>query len=93
MTDDGRERTSVATVRFVAATIATIVVQACTLPLVKAIGGEDAKFGWAVTIGLYAITAAILSPFISTPSTEVFRRSVMFGSSTTTEYITSSHSV
>jgi len=60
MTDDGRERTSVATVRFVAATIATIIVQACTLPLVKAIGGEDAKFGWAATIGLYAITAAIL---------------------------------
>ena len=58
MTDDGRERTSVATVRFVAATIATIVVQVATLPLVKCFA--DAKTGWAVTVGIYAVVAAVL---------------------------------
>lgn len=60
MTDDGRERTGVATVRFVAATIATVVVQACTLPLVEKIGALDAKSGWSATIGLYAIAAAVM---------------------------------
>ena len=58
MTDDGRERTSVATVRFVAATVATIVVQVATLPLVKCFA--DAKTGWAVTVGIYAVVAAVL---------------------------------
>jgi len=60
MTDDGRERTRVATVRFVAATVATIVVQACTLPLVQLVGGGNARVGWAVTVGLYAVVAAVL---------------------------------
>lgn len=60
MTDDGRERTSVATVRFVAATIATIVVQACTLGLVEKLGSGDAKTGWALTVGLYAVAAAVM---------------------------------
>ena len=48
MTDDGRERTSVATVRFVAATVATIVVQVATLPMVKMF--EDPRTGWSVTV-------------------------------------------
>ena len=60
MTDDGRERTSVATVRFVAATIATIIVQACTLPMVQLMGNGDAKLGWALTVGIYAVAAAIM---------------------------------
>lgn len=60
MTDDGRERTSVATVRFVAATVATIIVQACTLPLVDWLGRGDAKLGWAMTVGLYAVGAAVM---------------------------------
>lgn len=60
MTDDGRERTSVATARFVAATIATIIVQACTLPLVGMLGRGDAKSGWAATVGIYAVAAAVL---------------------------------
>ena len=40
-----------------------------------------------------AFTAAIRPPSISTPSTDVLRSSVMFFSSTTVAYITSSHSV
>ena len=58
MTDDGRERTSVATVRFVAATVATIVVQVATLPMVKMF--EDPRTGWSVTVGIYAVFAAVM---------------------------------
>ena len=58
MTDEGRERTSVATVRFVAATIATIVVQVATLPLVERF--DDPKTGWGVTVGIYAVFAAVM---------------------------------
>ena len=58
MTGDGRERTSIATVRFVATTIATIIVQVCTIPLVKMF--ESSKTGWTVTVGIYATAAAIM---------------------------------
>ena len=58
MTDEGRERTSVATVRFVAATVATIVVQVATLPLVRLF--DDPKTGWGVTVGIYAAFAAVM---------------------------------
>ena len=58
MTDEGRERTSVATVRFVAATVATIVVQVATLPLVKCF--DDPRTGWGVTVGIYAVFAAVM---------------------------------
>jgi sugar (glycoside-pentoside-hexuronide) transporter len=58
MTDDGRERTSVATVRFVAATVATIVVQVATLPMVKMF--EDPRTGWSVTVGIYAVFAVVM---------------------------------
>ena len=58
MTDEGRERTSVATVRFVAATVATIVVQVATLPLVRLF--DNPKTGWGVTVGIYAAFAAVM---------------------------------
>lgn len=58
MTDEGRERTSVAQVRFVAATLATIVVQVATLPMVRLFNSP--KTGWAVTIGIYAFFAAVM---------------------------------
>ncbi len=58
MTDEGRERTSVATVRFVAATIATIVVQVATVPMVKMF--DDPRTGWAATVGIYAVFAAVM---------------------------------
>lgn len=58
MTDEGRERTAVATVRFVAATIATIIVQVVTLPLVACF--DNPKTGWGVTVGIYAAFAAVM---------------------------------
>ena len=45
-------------VRFVAATIATIVVQVATLPLVERF--DDPKTGWGVTVGIYAVFAAVM---------------------------------
>jgi glycoside/pentoside/hexuronide:cation symporter, GPH family len=57
MTSDIGERTSISTVRFVTATIATFVVQGLTLPLVSKFGNGDANDprGWFLTITLFAI--------------------------------------
>ena len=44
--------------RFVAATVATIVVQVATLPLVKCF--DDPRTGWGVTVGIYAVFAAVM---------------------------------
>jgi Na+/melibiose symporter-like transporter len=55
MTSDIKERTSIASVRFVTATIATFVVQGLTLPLVTKFGGSAVSSkGWALTVGLFA---------------------------------------
>lgn len=55
MSSDIRERTSITSVRFVAATIAQFVVQGLTLPLVsKFSDGGDKGHGWLCTIGLFA---------------------------------------
>jgi sugar (glycoside-pentoside-hexuronide) transporter len=60
MTGDINERTSIASVRFVTATIATFVVQGLTLPLVAKIGQGDAQKGWMGTITIFAIIAVVL---------------------------------
>ena len=56
MTGDIRERTSINSIRFVAATIAQFVVQGLTLPLVGKFGGtdHDEAHGWLCTVGLFA---------------------------------------
>lgn len=55
MSSDIKERTSITSVRFVAATIAQFVVQGLTLPLVsKFSDGGDKGHGWLCTIGLFA---------------------------------------
>lgn len=54
MSADIRERTSITSIRFVAATIAQFVVQGLTLPLVNKFGGDDQAHGWLCTIGLFA---------------------------------------
>ncbi|MDR0892123.1 MAG: glycoside-pentoside-hexuronide (GPH):cation symporter [Mediterranea sp.] len=55
MSSDIRERTSITSVRFVAATIAQFVVQGLTLPLVsKFADGGDKGHGWLCTISLFA---------------------------------------
>lgn len=55
MTGDIRERTSITSIRFVAATIAQFVVQGLTLPLVSKFSGEgDKAHGWLCTVALFA---------------------------------------
>lgn len=60
MTSDIKERTSISSVRFVTATIATFIVQGLTLPLVAKFGQGDAQKGWSWTIGLFAIVVVVL---------------------------------
>lgn len=60
MSGDIHERTSIASVRFVTASIATFVVQGLTLPLVSKFGQGDAQTGWHWTIALYAVVVAVL---------------------------------
>ncbi len=60
MTSNIKERTSLSSIRFVTATIATFIVQGLTLPLVAKFGqGNDSK-GWGLTITLFAIVAFVL---------------------------------
>lgn len=55
MTSDIKERTSITSVRFIAATIAQFVVQGLTLPLVsKFSDGGDKAHGWLCTVMLFA---------------------------------------
>ncbi|WP_321331617.1 MFS transporter [uncultured Bacteroides sp.] len=60
MTSDIKERTSISSVRFVTATIATFIVQGLTLPLVSKFGHGDAQRGWFSTITLFAVIAVVL---------------------------------
>ncbi len=62
MTSDIKQRTSISTVRFVTATVATFIVQGLTLPLVSKFGNGDAanSKGWATTIILFAAVAVVL---------------------------------
>lgn len=60
MTSDIKERTSITSIRFVTATIATFVVQGLTLPLVAKFGAGDDQHGWFVTICLFAIIGLVL---------------------------------
>lgn len=61
MTSDIKERTSISSVRFVTATIATFVVQGLTLPLVTKFGGSaTSSKGWFLTITLFAVVGLVL---------------------------------
>ncbi|WP_300699573.1 MFS transporter [Bacteroides sp.] len=60
MSSDIKERTSITSVRFVAATIAQFVVQGLTLPLVsKFAAGGDKGHGWLCTISLFAVIGLV----------------------------------
>jgi len=62
MSGDINERTSIASVRFVTATVATFVVQGLTLPIVTKMGNgqtNDPK-GWFFTILLFAVVSGVL---------------------------------
>lgn len=60
MTSDIKERTSISSIRFVTATVATFVVQGLTLPMVAKLGQGDASKGWMYTISIYAAVAFVL---------------------------------
>jgi glycoside/pentoside/hexuronide:cation symporter, GPH family len=62
MSSDIHERTSISSVRFVTATVATFVVQGLTLPLVSKFGNGEANDpkGWFLTILLFAVVAVVL---------------------------------
>jgi len=60
ITSDIKERTSISSIRFVTATIATFIVQGLTLPLVAKFGQGDVSKGWSTTIILFAVVAFIL---------------------------------
>ncbi|MGB4413552.1 MAG: MFS transporter [Paludibacter sp.] len=60
MTSDIKERTSISSIRFVTATIATFIVQGLTLPLVSKFGHGDAQKGWSTTIMLFAVVVVVL---------------------------------
>ncbi|HBL73204.1 MAG: MFS transporter [Bacteroidales bacterium] len=66
MTSDIGERTSISTVRFVTATVATFIVQGLTLPLVSKFGNGEANDpkGWFWTITLFAVVSVGL--FVAT---------------------------
>lgn len=60
MTNNIKERTSISSIRFVTATIATFVVQGLTLPLVTKFGHGNAQKGWSSTILLFACVVVVL---------------------------------
>lgn len=60
MTSDIKERTSISTVRFITATIATFIVQGLTLPLVTKFGDGNPQKGWFLTILLFACIVVVL---------------------------------
>lgn len=60
MTSDIKERTSISTVRFITATIATFIVQGLTLPLVTKFGEGNPQKGWFLTILLFACVVVVL---------------------------------
>ena len=60
MTGDIKERTSIASVRFVTATIATFIVQGLTLPLVAKFGHGNPQKGWFITISIFAAIVFVL---------------------------------
>ncbi len=61
MTSDIKERTSITSIRFVAATVAQFVVQGLTLPLVGKFAGAsgDKNHGWLCTISIFAVIGFI----------------------------------
>jgi len=61
MSSDIKERTSITSIRFVAATVAQFIVQGLTLPLVGKFAGEseDIGHGWLCTISIFAVIGFI----------------------------------
>ncbi|NLR93356.1 MFS transporter [Flammeovirga agarivorans] len=62
------ERTSIGSVRFVLAMVASLIVQGFTLPLVDKLGQGDDQKGWSMAIGVLALVSIVffIITFLST---------------------------
>lgn len=60
MTARSQERTSLISIRFIFAFSCGAVVNKITLPLVEMLGGENEALGWQLTMGIYALCAAVI---------------------------------
>ena len=60
ITGDSRRRTTLISLRFIAAFAGTTLVNTFTLPLVEAFGGGNEPLGWQLTLGLYGVIAAVI---------------------------------
>lgn len=60
MTGNIDERTTLSSYRFVAVTIAQLIVQVFTWPLVAKLGGGDDARGWSLTVAIYAVFTIFL---------------------------------
>lgn len=60
MTADIDERTTLSSYRFVAVTVAQLIVQVFTWPLVAKLGQDDDARGWSLTIGIFAVITLFL---------------------------------
>jgi sugar (glycoside-pentoside-hexuronide) transporter len=59
MTSDIKERTSIASIRFVFAMAAAFIVQGLTLPLVAKFGQGNDQKGWTIATALFAVVAVV----------------------------------
>jgi glycoside/pentoside/hexuronide:cation symporter, GPH family len=60
LTRDPQERTVLATTRIMFAILGSTLVSACTLPMVKLLGGTSQKAGFFWTMVIFAVTGALL---------------------------------
>ncbi|WP_334168113.1 glycoside-pentoside-hexuronide (GPH):cation symporter [Phocaeicola paurosaccharolyticus] len=71
MTSDIKERTSITSIRFIAATLAQFVVQGLTLPLVRKFSnGGDMGHGWLCTISIFAVIGFVFLIIAGTSAKE-----------------------
>jgi glycoside/pentoside/hexuronide:cation symporter, GPH family len=60
MTGNIDERTVLSSYRFVGATVAQLIIQVFTWPLVAKLGGGDDAKGWSLTVGIFAAFTIVL---------------------------------
>jgi GPH family glycoside/pentoside/hexuronide:cation symporter len=60
LTPNSQERTSISSIRFIGAFTVGMLVQFCTLPLVRLLGGSSETRGWQLTMVLYGVCAIVL---------------------------------
>ena len=61
MTPDDKERSSIASYRFVGALVGQFIIQALPLPLVAKFGHGDSAKGWAMTMAIFGALIVVLN--------------------------------